>query len=144
MNKNTSNDDEFDQTLDDEFDEPKKLTKEQIKQLTSLVTLTRRKTNEVLRLCPHCVFSAVRIIPSYANFMIPSRYFCPKCDWQGPIAIEATVADLEQYLKDNPISEADDSNEEISSNNSSGFCIHCGGELLAEDEFCPACGKERS
>ena len=139
MNKNTSNNDEIDLIDEDEFDEPKKLTKEQIKQLTSLVTVTRRKTNEVIRLCPHCVFSAVKIIPSYANFMIPSRYFCPRCDWQGPIAIEATVADLKQYLKDNPISKADNSETE-----SSGFCGHCGNEFVTVDEFCPSCGKERS
>jgi predicted RNA-binding Zn-ribbon protein involved in translation (DUF1610 family) len=139
MNKNTSNNDEIDLIDEDEFDEPKKLTKEQIKQLTSLVTVTRRKTNEVIRLCPHCVFSAVKIIPSYANFMIPSRFFCPKCDWQGPIAIEATVADLEQYLKDNPISETDNSETE-----SSGFCVNCGKELETGEEFCPSCGKERS
>ncbi|MCG3218738.1 MAG: zinc ribbon domain-containing protein [Candidatus Heimdallarchaeota archaeon] len=141
MKKNTSETDEYDQSadLENELDEPKELTQEQIEKLTSLVTITRRKTNEVIRLCPHCVFSAVKIIPSYANFMIPSRFFCPKCDWQGPIALEATVSDIEQYLKDNPIGSTKTSSED----NDSGFCSHCGKEHEPGKKFCPNCGKER-
>ena len=139
MNK-TSDTDDFDQDDYDDLDEPKKLTKEQVEQLESLVSITRRKTKEVIRLCPQCVFSAVKIIPTYANFMAPSRYFCPKCDWQGPVALEASISDLEQYLKDNP----DASSKITSSTKEESNCSHCGVELLQEAQFCPSCGKERN
>ena len=139
MKNNTSETDEFDHSTDDQLlDEPKKLTKEQIKQLKSLISLNRQKTKETVRLCPQCVFSAVKIIPSYANFLAPSRYFCPKCNWQGPIALEAYISDLEQYLLDNPV----DSSELTSKEEISNFCAHCGFELKSKDQFCPSCGKE--
>ncbi|MHA1910600.1 MAG: zinc ribbon domain-containing protein [Candidatus Kariarchaeaceae archaeon] len=143
MKKNTSETDEFDQFSDDqdELDQPKKLSKEDIEKLESLVTITRRKSKEVIRLCPHCVFSAVKIIPSYANFMIPSRYYCPKCDWQGPIALEASIADIEQYLKDNPIDSSKITSSKIEED--SAFCDHCGHDLEPGKQFCPNCGKDR-
>lgn len=139
MKKNTSETDEFDQTDDQsELDEPKKLTKGQIKQLKSLISFNRQKTKETVRLCPQCVFSAVKIIPSYANFLAPSRFFCPKCNWQGPIALEAYISDLEQYLKDNPIGSSKHSSEK----DMPSSCSHCGIEIKPGSQFCPSCGKE--
>lgn len=80
MKENTSETnetDDFDPIDDDEIDNrwQERNSKELIEKLKSSVSFTRRGVGEIIRLCPHCVFQAVKIMPSYANFMIPNRYF---------------------------------------------------------------------
>ena len=55
--------------------------------------LKRRPGFKVIKLCPVCVFTAVKQIP-YTGGIYPEMYYCPKCNWQGVIPLEVDIEDL--------------------------------------------------
>ena len=83
----------------DKTDDFLKLKKSEYQKLLDFAKqLKHRAGFENIKLCPKCVFTAVRHVP-YTGGIFPEMYYCPRCDWKGHIALEVSVDDLVSLWK---------------------------------------------